>query len=414
MTRFAIQNFGCRVNQAECFSWAERLERQGLELEKEPARADIVIVNTCTLTNKADRDSRKFIRRIERQNPRARLVVTGCSVEADRAAFEKVPSAWLVLTNREKETLPQKVMAAIAEGPASSYRPFRSRALLKVQDGCNLRCTFCVIPRVRGKSRSVSPAEVVEEAGRLSAQGFREIVLCGIHLSSYGCDRKPASSLLELLQELTALQGLGRIRLSSLDPAYLTVDLIEFLTENRKICPHFHLSLQHGSDAILVRMGRKSKAVDYRRILSLLRQKSPDAALGADIIAGFPGESREDFEASYALLDALPLTYLHVFPYSPRPGTPAASWHQVAEQEKKMRSARLRELGRVKRRAFELNFLGRELDGLVVKKEEREAEILTGNYLNVRVDDCPAELGQAVRVEITSVDSGMVRGRVSL
>ncbi|MBM3284544.1 MAG: MiaB/RimO family radical SAM methylthiotransferase, partial [Candidatus Aminicenantes bacterium] len=302
MTSFAIQNFGCRVNQAECFSWAEAFERHGLELKRDPACADIVVVNTCTLTGQADRDVRKFIRRVERQNPGAKLVLTGCSVEAEKQAFEEIPQAWLVLANREKEALAEAVMSSIPARQSNVYQPLRARALLKVQDGCDLRCTFCIIPRVRGRSQSASPTEILERARNFLRQGFREIVLCGIHLSSYGRDLEPRSSLLELLRELTELEGLGRIRLSSLDPGFLDEDLAEFITSRPEICPHFHLSLQHGSDGILKRMGRKSRADDYSKMFSRLRRRSPDASLGADIIAGFPGESEEDFEASYDFL----------------------------------------------------------------------------------------------------------------
>ncbi len=413
MTSFAIQNFGCRVNQAEAFAWAEIFERHGLELEKSPERADIVIVNTCTLTSQADREGRKFIRRIERQNPRARLVLTGCAVEAERQAFEKNSRAWLVLSNREKESLAQKVMAGLPERPEKSYQPLRSRALLKVQDGCDGHCTFCVIPRVRGRSRSLELRGVLDQSRRLIEQGFREIVVCGIHLSSYGRDLNPPRSLLELLRELIGVEGLGRIRLSSLDPTLLEEELLDFLTVNPKICPHFHISLQHASDRMLARMGRRARVEDYETILSFLCQKSPEAAVGADILVGFPGETEEDFEAAYAFLARSPLAYLHVFSYSPRPGTAAAHWPQVPEKMKKARSARLRNLSQAKRQVFYAKFLGRELEGIVIRKAEGEAEVLTGNYLKVR---CPASgqaPGQAVRVRITGIGSGVVQEEVS-
>lgn len=412
MTSFAIQNFGCRVNQAEAFSWAEIFEQHGLELKGNPAQADIVIVNTCTLTAKADREGRKFIRRIERQNPGARLVLTGCAVEAEKGAFERKGRCWLVLDNREKEALPQKVMVGLKERPERTYQPLRSRALLKVQDGCDAHCTFCVIPRVRGRSRSLELGEVLQQSRRLIAQGFREIVLCGIHLSSYGRDLNPPHSLLELLQELTRLEGLGRIRLSSLDPTLLDEELLTFLTGNSRICPHFHLSLQHASDRVLGRMGRKARVEDYERILSSLRLRSPEAALGADIIVGFPGESEEDFEAAHAFLDRSPLSYFHVFSYSPRPGTPAARWPQVSERVKKSRSAQLRNLSQVKRQSFYAKFIGREMDGIVIKRAKGEAELLTSNYLKVRVLACNQEPGRAFGVKITGFDSGVARGEV--
>ncbi|MDH7512147.1 MAG: tRNA (N(6)-L-threonylcarbamoyladenosine(37)-C(2))-methylthiotransferase MtaB [Clostridiales bacterium] len=412
MTSLAIQNFGCRVNQAECFAWAQEIARRGLPLEKDSTLADIIIVNTCTLTSRADRDVRKFIHRVHRQNPRARIVLTGCSVEAKRAEFEGIPQAWLVFSNDEKKDLIEKVCADIEPGQPGISQPLRSRALLKVQDGCNFRCAFCVIPRVRGKSRSLSRGEILDQARTFVGQGFREIVLCGIHLSSYGHDLQLKSSLLDLLKNLNGLEGLGRVRLSSLDPRFLDDELLEFIASSRIICPHFHLSLQHGSDRILRLMGRESRTADHGMVLSRLRQNSPEAALGADIIAGFPGETEEDFEAGYGFLERSPLAYLHVFSYSARPGTPAASRPQVPEDVKSRRSARLRNLAREKWLSFRLNFLGRKVDGIVIKKKAGEAEVLTGNYINVRVPDCALEPGQEVKVKISAVFSEIAAGEI--
>jgi threonylcarbamoyladenosine tRNA methylthiotransferase MtaB len=412
MTSFAIQNFGCRVNQAECFAWAEQLELHGLELRKESTRADIVVVNTCTLTSRADRDVRKFIRRIERQNPEARLVLTGCSVEAKRAEFERIPQAWLVLSNTEKNELGEKVCSGVEPSRPGLFQPLRSRALLKVQDGCNFRCAFCIIPNVRGRSRSLSRPEILDQARRLINHGFREIVLCGIHLSSYGHDLQPRSSLLGLLQDLNELEGLGLIRLSSLDPRFLDEELLEFITASRAICPHFHLSLQHGSDRMLGLMGRGSRRADHGRILSRLRRNSPGAALGADIIVGFPEETEEDFEASFRFIERSPLAYLHVFSYSARPGTPAAARPQVPEDVKRRRSERLRNLAQEKWLSFRLNFLGQTVGGIVIKKQAGEAAVLTGNYINVRVPECSFEPGQEVKVKVTAVSSEMTAGEI--
>lgn len=412
MTSFSIQNFGCRVNQAEAFSWAEELERHGLRLAEDSTKADLVVVNTCTLTSRADRDVRKFLRRITRENPKAKLVVAGCSVESGRAKFREVPRAWLILSNKEKQHLVALVLADVEAGLPAPYQPLRSRALLKAQDGCNLHCTFCVIPRMRGSSRSMASGDILSQSRKFIKQGFREIVLCGIHLSSYGRDFEPRTSLLELLRELTGLQGLGRIRLSSLDPRFLDEKLLCFITESPKICPHFHLSLQHGSDRVLKRMGRESRVADYERLLSSLRQRSPESSLGADVIVGFPGESEEDFEMMHSFLAASPLTYFHVFSYSPRPETPAAAWAQVPGHLKQARSARLRRLSREKRTAFRQSFLGRELQGIVVKKEKSQAEVLTSNYMDILVPACPARLGEEARVKVTEVSSLQTRGEI--
>jgi threonylcarbamoyladenosine tRNA methylthiotransferase MtaB len=413
MTSFAIQNFGCRVNQAEAFSWAEEFEQAGLRLEEDSSRADLVLVNTCTLTSRADRDVRKFLRRISRLNPGAKLIIAGCSVDGGLENLGRIPGAWLLFPNEEKEHLTGKVLAAISGGQQTEPRPLRSRALLKVQDGCDLRCRFCIIPHVRGKSRSLAVDQILSRAQRLVDRGFREVVLCGIHLSSYGWDLQPRSSLFELLHRLSRVEGMGRLRLSSLDPRFLDDDLIDFIGESEKICPHFHISLQHGSDRILELMGRGSRASEYERTLARLRQASPEAALGADIICGFPGESEEDFSAALDFLRNSPLNYFHVFAYSPRPHTPAAGWPQVEESIKRRRSVRLRELSEEKRRAFRLSFVGRDLEGIVVKKNGAGGEVLTSNYIKVHVSSAAAAPGAAVRVMVSRVGLKQTWGEVA-
>ncbi len=410
---FSIQNFGCRVNQAESFSWAEAFERRGLVLETDAARADLVVINSCTLTSRADRDVRKFIRRVARLNPLAKLVVAGCSVERDREALAAMPETWMVLSNGEKQDLPERVAAGLPAGPAAAPDPLRSRALLKIQDGCDLHCTFCVIPSVRGRGRSFDPGEVVQRARDLTDRGFREIVLCGIHLSSYGRDLEPAGSLAGLLRELTVVPGIGRLRLSSLDPRTLDEELIRFITGDPGMCPHFHLSLQHASENVLRRMGRNSTAAEYAGVLGKLRALRPDAALGADIIVGFPGESEADFEDLRDFLETSPLTYFHIFAFSPRPGTLAAAWPQVPEADKRRRSAVLRELSARKRQAFETGFVGRELDGVVIKKSGDAAFVLTGNYINVQVAANGARPGSGVWVRIDEVVRGKLLGAVA-
>jgi len=412
MTSFSIQNFGCRVNQAEAFEWAEDFELSGLSLEDDAARADLIIVNTCTLTGRADRDVRKFMRRISRLNPAARLVVAGCSVDGGRERFEDYPGTWLTVSNKEKADLVEKVLARVERKAAAEYSPLRSRALLKIQDGCDLRCAFCIIPQVRGPSRSLASEEIISRARALIQRGFREIVLCGIHLNSYGLDLCPPGSLHELLRSLVGLDGLGRVRLSSLDPRFLDDPLIDLITVSPKICPHFHLSLQHGSDGLLKVMGRGSKTSDYSRILARLRDGSPAAALGADIIVGFPGEAGEGFERMFEFLRASPLNYLHVFSYSPRPGTPAAGRPQVAEAIKRERSAALRAWSGERRLAFHKAFLGKELEGIVVKKNHSGAEVLTANYIAVKVPRCSAGQGEEVTVKILRAEPKKAYGEV--
>lgn len=409
MTSFSLQNFGCRVNQAEAFEWAEEFQRAGLRLERDPARSDVIVVNTCTVTSRADRDVRKFLARVNRENPGARVLVTGCLVERARAELEGLSNITL-LSNGEKGRL-ASLVSGLAQGAADlSPGRFRARALLKVQDGCDCRCTFCIIPSVRGRSRSIPRAAALRRLEALAAQGFREVVLTGIHLSSYGRDLEPQTSLLVLLRDLEGLAGALRLRLSSLDPRTLDPELVRFLTGSALIRPHFHLSLQHGSDAILARMGRKSRAGEYRDILKDLRGRSPQAGLGADIITGFPGESESDFRAVRDFLAESPLNYFHVFSYSPRPGTPASSWERVDPALIRSRTTDLRGLSLEKSRAFRRSFIGRRLEAVVIRKAGDRLELLTSNYIKVLAPNRDNSEGEAVSVTLDRVDDRLAYG----
>jgi threonylcarbamoyladenosine tRNA methylthiotransferase MtaB len=412
MTSFSIQTFGCRSNQAEAFLWADVFQKHGLKYEKDYSRSDLVVVNSCTLTSRADRDTRSFIRRVSCLNPKARLIVTGCYAERAPEELRNMPQVLCLLSNTEKKDLDKKVLAIAGPGKEKQISPFRSRASVKIQDGCNFRCTFCIIPSVRGISVSFSKREILAQIKEFICQGFKEIVLTGIHLCSYGLDLNTKSSLLELLQEIEDLKGLRRLRLSSLDPRFLSSSLIEHITASEKVCPHFHLSLQSGSDDVLQRMGRKIKIKDYKKTLATLREKSPQASLGADIIVGFPGETEEDFSQTYRFLEQSPLTYLHVFSYSPRPGTAAASWQQVNSKVKKERARLLRDLSRRKNTSFRRLFLGKECEAIVVKKQKPGAEVLTSNYFKVFVPSCPPDEGKEVRVKITKLDAGKTTGQI--
>jgi threonylcarbamoyladenosine tRNA methylthiotransferase MtaB len=416
MTSFSLQNFGCRVNQAEAFSWAEAFQQRGLKLESNPGRGDIVVVNTCTLTGRADRDVRRFIRKVARENPSARLVVTGCLVERARQELEAIPGVWRFISNAEKAILPRLVLdsatAELPHQPQTQVRPFKARALLKVQDGCDFRCTFCIIPGVRGRSSSVPPETVMARLQKIAAGRFPEVVLTGIHLCSYGWDLRPRTSLGGLLGRIDKA-GFGlRLRLSSLDPRFLDEGLVEALTGFPAVCPHFHLSLQHGSERLLQSMGRKGGAAAYLRILDSLRERSPEAALGADMIVGFPGETEADFMETAELLEHSPLTYAHVFSYSSRPGTAAAAWPQVSPQLKKERAAVLRRISAAKSRAFRRLFLGREREAAVIKRAGGLIHLLTANYLSLTAPDNGRTKTSLVRVLISEDGDKGLRGVV--
>ncbi len=406
MTSFAIQTFGCRVNQAEAFLWSDEFQKNGLKYKENFYRSDLVVVNSCTLTSRADSDLRSFIRKVSCLNPRAKLVVTGCFAQRASEELRRMPQVWRIFPNTEKDDLAREVLSVFGSKRKNPVLAFRSRALVKIQDGCNFRCTFCIIPSVRGRSKSAEKEKTLNQIQEFIAQGFKEIVLTGIHLCSYGADLTPKISFLELVREIERVDGLLRLRLSSLDPRFLKPGWIDCLTSSGKICPHFHLSLQNGSDRILERMGRKIKTEQYKGILHDLREKSPLASLGADIIVGFPGESEDDFAQTYSFLEQSPLTYFHVFTYSPRPGTAAASWPQVESNLKRQRAALLRDLSRKKNASFRKLFVGKECNGIVIKKERARTEVLTSNYLKVFIPSCPYQEKEEVRVRIVKADGG--------
>ncbi len=450
MTSFAVRSFGCRVNQAEACGWVEALRKGGLRLEEAAGRGDYLLVNSCTLTGRADRDVRRFIRRAARDNPEAKIVVTGCYAGRASEAFRRMPGVWLVVPNAGKDRLAARILEAAGAreeeaGAASEALPYRARAFLKVQDGCDFHCAYCIIPGVRGKSASVAGDEVVGRVRALVAYGYREIVLAGIHLSSYGRDLEPKSSLLALLERIEAVDGLGRIRLSSLDPRFLDAPLATHVAKSGRIAPHYHLSLQSGSARTLRAMGRASSPESHEAVLADLRRRSPDAALGADVIVGFPGETDEEFERTRELLERTPLTYFHVFPFSPREGTPAAEMEPVNEAVKAKRAGVLRDLSRAKDLAFRAGFVGRELEAVVIARTKREivlgsessgensstvspdlagnvgsgkitptrgsgVEVLTGNNISVFVPDCAAVRREFVTVRVTEATADSTSG----
>ena len=418
MPSFSVRNFGCRVNRAEVFAWAEAFRERGFRLEENEAKSDVILVNSCTLTGRADRDVRRFIRKAARDNPGTRMVVTGCYAERAPAEIAGMSNVVAVLPNSAKARLPERVMEIVGGegarmGTAQEAEvPLRARAFLKVQDGCDNRCAFCVIPSVRGKSASVGPDEVKARVRKLSGRGFREIVLAGIHLSSYGEDLEPPESLLGLLREIEGIPGLGRVRLSSLDPGKMDAAFVEHIATNPKICPHFHLSLQHASDRLLRLMGRAVEPGTCDRILGELRTRSPEAALGADIIVGFPGETATEFDELRSFLAGSPLTYFHVFSYSPRPGTPAAGRPGVPAGVVRDRARELRRLAAEKDFRFRGRFEGRELEAAVIHASERGAELLTGNAIRVFAPSCRAPKCELVRVAIGRVLPRRTEGEV--
>jgi threonylcarbamoyladenosine tRNA methylthiotransferase MtaB len=442
----AFATLGCRLNQVDSQELQAALERRGFRAVPFESPADVVVVNTCTVTARAEVSDRQAITRAARRHPGARVVVTGCWAQADPGAVARLPGVDLVVGNADKPRLPDLVVRLVEGGgragsrvaangtragaparmevspvtaaalapPALPATTSRARAFVKVQDGCQHRCAFCIVPLVRGGSRSRPPAVIVDHVRRLLEAGHREVTLTGVDLGHYGADLTPRTTLASLLRELTGLPGLRWIRLSSILPAYFTPDLLEVVTGSPVVAPHLHVPLQSGSDRILRRMRRPYTVAMYRRLVERLAAARPGLGLGTDLIAGFPGETEADFEATLALVQALPFTYLHVFGYSDRPGTEAAALpgrlppRVIAE-----RNRRLRALGEAKSLAFRQSLAGSVQEVLVLDTRDRAGGRLvglTGQYVEVLFDGPDALMRTIARVRVESVEADRTLG----
>ena len=461
MATFFIVQFGCRATQADAAAIERQLLERGYAASADANSADVVVVNTCTVTAAADLQARQSIRTIHRENPAARVIVTGCYAQRapeELAALEGV--SWVV-GNSHKPEIPRLIqemqqevgrqtalvssvaarqgfvpLSMIASETLSSERgPAKiltgdiqeqfellvapveggeaghTRPVLKIQDGCNKRCSYCVIPQVRGRSRSLAPRTVTEEIRKLCDGGAREVVLSGIDLGNYGRDLAPRADLGELLRRILDETPVERLRVSSVEPMDVTEDLIAIFAASERMARHFHMPMQSGSDRILAAMHRWYRAEHYARRAELAREWLPEAAIGADVIAGFPGETEADHQATLVLIDRLPLTYLHVFSFSARPGTPAAELRNpVPEQTIARRARELRALGEKKKAAFQMAQTGRTMRVLTLNRRGDDTSgpwtrALSSNYLDARVYGAwPAN--QFVDVRITGVQDG--------
>jgi threonylcarbamoyladenosine tRNA methylthiotransferase MtaB len=426
MKKVAITTLGCKTNQFESAAMGETLAKAGYSTVPFSEPADVYIINTCTVTAKSDAESRRLIRRAARQNPGARIVVTGCYAQLAAADLASIPNVSLVIGNSEKRDIARLLAApddgvrvavsAIGDETRAEPLPLESfaehtRAFLQIQNGCNAFCAYCIVPFARGRSRSVPFAEVLAGVQSFAAAGFREVVLTGIHLGAYGKDLAAGVDLAELLVRIDAAGLVNRIRVGSVEPDEVSARLIAIIASGRHICPHLHLPLQSGSDRVLAAMGRGYSSADIRSLVNTLVKAVPDIAIGFDVIAGFPGETAADHAATLELIEALPTAYLHVFPYSIRPGTKAASMAGHLDPATiKARAAELRHLGEEKRRQYAQRFVGRELPLLL--QGEGDGGI-TGNYLSVRIPEAAAVSASEVMVRITVVNrDGSCRGEV--
>jgi threonylcarbamoyladenosine tRNA methylthiotransferase MtaB len=441
MATFSIENFGCRATEADAAALRRELLAGGLVLAGEHGSADIVVLNTCTVTAAADSQAREAVRKIHRSNPGAKIVVTGCYAQRAPEELAAIQGVAWVVGNSHQRKIPEIVQGlgprrlgadfvpvaeleddamSLARGPAkiltgdifaqstvqiasaNLMAGDRTRPILKIQDGCNNRCSYCVIPFVRGRSRSLPPDAVVGEVRMLGRAGAKEVVLSGINLGSYGRDLVPRATLAGVVRRILVETDLEQLRFSSIEPQDITEDFAALVACSDRVARHFHIPLQSGSNRILQAMHRWYRTELYAERVDLIRRLLPDAAIGADVIVGFPGETDADFRATFEFIERLPFTYLHVFSFSARPGTAAAALGDaVLLPTIRNRARALRDLAQQKSAAFRASQAGRTVRALTLARGgENWTEALTGNYLRVRIAGRqPANQWRGVRVE---------------
>jgi len=430
--RVAITTLGCKVNQYDSAVIQGRLEADRHSIVPFEEKADIYIINACTVTDRADWEARQLIRRAKRLSPQARVLVTGCYAQVSPQEVARVPDVNFVVGLNRLEDLVRFVRDAdgdhetkISVGNPRDETgvrvlgarglPNHTRAFLKIEEGCNYSCTYCIIPIARGRSRSVPEEEVLRQVHTLAQEGFKELVLTGIHLGGYGHDLKPKTDLVRLLERIADSRLIPRIRLSSLDPREVAYPLLRLLAESDVLCPHLHICIQAGEDRILRKMRRNYDTSYYRDLIWRTRDMLPTASLGTDLIVGFPGETGEEFERSIAFLDSLPLTYFHVFPYSIRTGTVAAALpDQVPLQIKKERARRFRELGARKKKKFYRQFIGTQVSVLVEQAVDEVKGLYKGysrNYLPVLLHGKQVQVNHEMAVTLEGLEGGRLLGR---
>ena len=422
MQRFHVHNFGCRASQADGAALEAALADRGLRAVPSAAEAELVVLNSCTVTAFADDDVRKEVRRVHRENPDARILVTGCYAQRAPEELAVLPGVAWVVGNSHKIQIPDIVGASLEapyhgeirvgdifaqtdflSAPVEDASGDRTRPNLKIQDGCNNRCSFCIIPFVRGRSRSAPLATVLAQVRNL-AERYREVVLSGINLGRWGRESGGSMRLADLIRTLLAETAIERLRLSSVEPMDWSDDLLALVASSARIAKHIHAPLQSGSDSVLRRMHRKYRPRHYEDRIRKARAWMPDAAIGADVMVGFPGETEQEFEESREFIENLPFTYLHVFTYSERPGTPAAERaDQVPMEVRKDRNRILRELGARKNLDFRQSMLGRTLSAVTLAEGA-----LSDNFLKVELA-APRAANQMMDVKIGSLSANGLR-----
>ena len=424
--KVAFATLGCRVNFYESEAMAEKFIREGYEVVDFDTFADVYVINTCTVTNMGDKKSRQIISRARRSNPEAIIAAVGCYSQMSPKEVSAIEGVDVVLGTRNKGDVVYYVNKAKEEGQPQVHvegvlknKKFedlkieeyqdKTRAFLKIQDGCNRFCTFCTIPYARGSVCSKDPNKVIAEVKELAANGFKEVILSGIHTASYGLDLEGTVNLLTIIEDIEAIDGIERIRIGSLEPGFFSEENIEKIKSFKKLCPHFHLSLQSGCNTVLKRMNRRYSAEEYKMAVENIRKALPDVSITTDVIVGFPGETEEEFNETYKFLQDIKLTKTHVFKYSPRKGTKAADMpNQIDGKTKDERSKLLIELSNKNEHDFIEKFVGREMDILVEKELKDRPNIYEGytrNYIKVEIDCMAADItGKIVDIKIEKAE----------
>jgi threonylcarbamoyladenosine tRNA methylthiotransferase MtaB len=436
MKSFYITTLGCKVNQYESDGIATLLMKNGWTRAGAVEDASVCIINTCAVTSRAAVQSRQAVRSIIRSNPRARVIVTGCHAQTEPDLVGKIENVDHVVGHGNKFKIAEAVIAA-AQGKGSlslpspeepfcsltSFQGFEpsvtgnmTRAYLKIQDGCNAFCSYCIVPYARGRSRSMPMEDVLAHLNHLHEQGYKEVIITGIHTGAWGADLAKQSSFKNLLKTIVETSPIHRIRISSVEPKELSDEIIGLVSDHPMICDHFHIPLQSGDDTILKRMGRPYDTGYFRELVLKIHETMPQAAIGVDLLQGFPGELNKAFERTHALIADLPVSYLHVFPFSPRKGTPAFDFpDRVKPDILKERCAAMRALGREKRRTFERANIGSTLSAVVQERRDGHTGMLkavTSNYLTLLFNGGDDLKRRVVDLTVDSVDAGEIRGHL--
>ena len=397
--KVAFITLGCKVNQYETNAMIQNFIQKGYTIEDSDKKSDIYIVNTCTVTNMSDRKSRQMLRRVKELNPQAIIVACGCYAQVGKAELEKIKEIDLILGNNEKKDIVEYVEEYMQKqehksiiNDLMSQKEFiefgditfteKTRAVIKIQDGCDRFCSYCIIPYARGRVRSRLPDNIISEITEIAKEGIKEVVITGIHIASYGKDFNKSYTLIELLEEINKIEGIERIRLGSLEPLIITEDFVNRIEKLEKICHHFHLSLQSGCDKILKSMNRRYTIEQFINIVDLLRKKFNDIILTTDIIVGFPGETDSDFEETYNFLSDIKFYKTHIFKYSQRKGTKASQMkNQISGEVKEKRSKRLIELSNKNQKEYNESYIGKKVEVLMEEQKNNVYQGHTKNYI---------------------------------